>query len=191
MFTLTLVKKSILFIQCIILYFGYAKSVKTYQVHRVNATSYLVTAYPEIDYDYFKPKENMKDIDIKSAKTFNYDKKLTLLFETTLSTVLVDEKRNIRKNKVSDEFIKKVREQYFKEYFATMKTPISKASLIPDKIKPYVNFLKKNTDTIYNSTSITASERNLLKVRRLATLLIDEINNHPENAIEENHLKTK
>lgn len=176
----SLILKYILFIQCVFVSFiKITDSVKTYQVRRINESSYVVTSFPDLEYDSYNKilKQPSKDgvvslTDNMTTTTENYN---------TITTVTVGEKKDLHKfkNKVSSSMINKARENYFKNFYATLKKPINtNISLLPQKMTPYSNF------NLMGTTKSSYFQRNLNVARKLALMLISEAkgDNNPLNA---------
>lgn len=161
-----------LIVKCILIsFFTFSTSVKTYQVRRVNESTYLVTSFPEFDYDDFKKSFEEKTTTNK-VLSLNDDKRSPYslsFFDSTSSTVTVGDKREKAKNNIPASVINKAREDYFRTYFATMKK--SNLSLLPYKTHPYMNLAESLLDP--NNSSLNLNH-NLVIARKLATVLIDE-----------------
>lgn len=168
---IALIARYILFIQFIFNSFTtFSISVKTYQVRRINESTYLVTSFPDMDPDNHKRflNENNQDKMIPLE-----DKKYTDDFDTTLSTVTVGEKKDKVKHKnITPEMIKKARENYFRNYFATLKKSNISFSLIPEKANSYMNLVESNNETNVSSVKF---KQNLITARKFATVLINEL----------------
>ncbi|CAF4854899.1 unnamed protein product [Pieris macdunnoughi] len=130
-------------------------TVKNYQVRRINDTTYLVTCYPEIDC-----------LDFESQIVPVNDKRYTAFVNTWRepTTITVGEKPKHKPPSAS--FITKVRENYFRHFFATKKTPTP-----------------TDVDNMYDAFSL---DRNLQKARRLASLLKAEV---PKDVIQNSEVK--
>ncbi|CAH0721554.1 unnamed protein product, partial [Brenthis ino] len=96
-------------------------SVKTYQVNRINESSYLVTSLPDFEHaKKFDKKANGNRI-----VPINNDKRSFTIndyYDSTPSTVNVGEKKENLKVTIPASFIKNARDQYFRNYYPTMKT---------------------------------------------------------------------
>lgn len=168
---IALIARYILFIQFIFNSFTtFSISVKTYQVRRINESTYLVTSFPDMEPDSHKRflNDNSQDKLIPLE-----DKKYTDDFDTTMSTVTVGEKKDKVKHKnITPEMIKKARENYFRTYFATMKKSNISFSLLPEKANSYMNLVETNNETNVSSIKF---KQNLLTARKFATVLINEL----------------
>lgn len=163
---ISLITKYILFIQLIFNSFTtFSISVKTFQVQRINESAYLVTSLPEFETENHKRFSNKKT---KNKIVPLNDKKHTDDYDFKMSSVTVGEKRDkLRHKPVSAEFIKKVRERYFRTYYATIK---KSSSLLPEKLNPFL------LDITNSSTIKTAKfQHNLLTARKIALLLFDQL----------------
>lgn len=135
--------------------------VKNYQVRRIDESSYLVTSLP--DYDYIsKLLENKTD----PVVPMNDDKRA---FTTNTAAVTVGDAR--KSKKVPFSVINKARDNYFKNFYATMKQPISNA-LLRDKVTPKVEFTNNNIDVKGVTNKI---DSNIQMARKLASVLITEV----------------
>ncbi|CAD0198710.1 unnamed protein product [Chrysodeixis includens] len=170
---IALIARYILFIQFIFSSFTtFSISVKTYQVQRINESTYLVTSFPDMDPDTHK--RYLDKDDENKVITPNGEKKYTEDLDTTQSTVTVGEKKIKPKQKnVSPEVIQKARENYFRKYFAKTKKMNNSGSLIPEKASSYMNLVEPNKET--NVSSGGKFKQNLLTARKYATVLINEI----------------
>lgn len=169
---IALITRYILFIQLIFNSFTtFSISVKTYQVRRINESTYLVTSFPEFDNENHKRFLTESSTSINNVVTLNDDKRYTEDYDTTMSTVTVGEKRDKARQKIiTPELIKKARENYFRSYFATMRRT-NFTSLLPDKVNPYINLAESSNE---NTVLTVKFKQNLLTARKLASLLINE-----------------
>ncbi|CAG5039671.1 unnamed protein product [Parnassius apollo] len=92
-------------------------------------------------------------------------------FGATSSTVAVDEKKFKHKYKVPETVIKNARENYFRNYYATLKKTPASIDLSPSP--PYFTDLI-DSDTNFKNP-LMPSDGNLQIARRLASLLIFEM----------------
>lgn len=118
---IALATKHVLFMQWILTgLVTFSCSVKTYQVNRINESSYLVTSLPDFEHAKIDKKANVNRI-----IPINNDKRSFTIndyYDSTPSTVNVGEKKENFKTKIPASFIKKARDQYFRNYYPTMKT---------------------------------------------------------------------
>lgn len=173
---ISLITRYILFIQLIFSSFTtFSISVKTYQVRRINESTYLVTSFPELDSE--NHKRYSENITPFKVLTLNDDKKTTEDYDTTMSTVstvTVGERKAKFKQKpqITAEFIKKARENYFRTYFAAIKKTNVSHSLVPEKSNIYINMVEvNNNETTGQSAKF---KQNLITARKFAMLLINE-----------------
>uniref|UniRef100_A0A2A4JNB9 Uncharacterized protein n=1 Tax=Heliothis virescens TaxID=7102 RepID=A0A2A4JNB9_HELVI len=168
---ISLITRYILFIQFVFNSFTtFSISVKTYQVRRINESTYLVTSFPELENDNHK-RYSDNNIPNKIV-TLNDDKKFTEEYETTMSTVTVGDKREKAKSKsLSPELIKKARENYFRTYYATMKKSNYNLTMIPDRVNNFINLVEISSEN--NNISSMKFKQNLVTARKLATILIN------------------
>lgn len=128
-----------------IYYTAFCKSLNTYKVCRVNESTYLVTTYPDWDYEQLQ----------------------TVTSNGTEIPVNVGEKREKPKLKLSASFINKARENYFKTIYSTFKKSNNTDSVITANIQKSNPMEEIEAD----------SNKNLLVARKLASILLDEIQN--------------
>lgn len=145
-------------------------SVKTYQVRRINESTYLVTSLPEFENENHKRFSNDKSSN--KVVPLNDYKRYTGYYESTMSgvrsSVTVGEKRDKVKNgTVSAKFIKAVRERYFRTYYTTNKK--STISLLPEKISPFLAEISND------GAGVTVKlKQNLFKARKIASVVINQ-----------------
>lgn len=163
--------KYVLFTQWILTGLTFTNSVKTYQVDRINETSYIVTSFP--DYEQYKRMFHMKS-NIDNLFTNNDKRSIGIDYYNT-PTVTVGDKKYM-KSKIPSAYIKKVREHYFRNYYATMNKPKTPQDLY--STKPLV-FDVLETDKDSKPMKL---QKNLKTARKLASKLVFEVN----NAIKEN-----
>lgn len=174
---ISLITRYILFIQFIFNSFTTISiSVKTYQVDRINETTYVVTSLPEIDTD---SRDNRKRfLDQKNTTgslddliPLMYDKFTTGDFGTTISTVTVGEKKEKVVPKITPELIKKARENYFRTYFAMLAKLNATSSPQGDNAFQNLTLLETSTD---NNRLTAKLNQNLQIARKFASVLINE-----------------
>ncbi|CAH2062944.1 unnamed protein product, partial [Iphiclides podalirius] len=164
----------IFFIQYIVTRFvPQATSVKTYEVRRLNGSSYIVTSFPEYDYG------NSKGVDLSSnAKVIFMDDEKKVMkaghSNTGCANTTVTVGGNITKNryKMSAKAIKEARERYFKTFFATMKKTTTTANFNHSAPSAYLSW--NDPDVNVKGASVQMKE-NLQNARKFASLLIFEL----------------
>lgn len=169
----------ILFIQYIVTRFvPQAISVKTYEVRRLNESSYIVTSFPEYDFDDTKGTDstcNGKIVFMNDNKEFmKPDHNPT--HQTT--TVSIDESVIKKTHVISADAIKKARENYFKTFYATMKTP-SKTTLNAPMFFSSLNYPDINP----KGKGGTQLNHNLEMARNLALTLIFGLQKHDHDVV--------
>lgn len=161
---ITSIIRYILFVQYILLNFqSFTISVKTYQVQRINQTSYLVTSFPDSEFETFYSKGYEPKAPIDKMVFLNPVKDSLNIIATG---GLGDLKVGKPNTKLPASYINKARDNYFKYYFTeTKKTMATKPGLPPllNQDPAYLNYEYK-----WNL------EYNLLKARNLASVLISE-----------------
>lgn len=159
--------KTILLNYCIILYLSeFAVGVKTFQVRRINYSTFMVTSLPEFDYDNYK---NMINFKRTKGKLLSFSDDTFEAYDMT--TIPIGGKRN--KAKVPALYINKIRENYFRHYYGTLKkSNKTTMSLIPSSItdKPILT----NSSAIALKSANSGLIANIDKARRLASVLIGE-----------------
>lgn len=163
---ISLITRYIFFIQLILNSFTtFSYSLKTYQVQCINESTYLVTSLPEFEN---VNRKRLSHNAITKLFSLNDAKRSTNHHSSTRSSVTVgEERRKIQAKTISPEFIKKVRENYFR----TFHTTVGKAthSLLPDKLNRY------QIDISTSSTDLTAKiNSNLVIARKIASVLINK-----------------
>lgn len=160
-----------LVVKCIFIsFFTFSISVKTYQVRRVNESTYLVTSFPEFDYENFD-KTTKKETTISDGKISTYYTTASY-FDGTTSTVTVGDNKDRTKQRISASEINKARENYFRQFYATVKK--SNMSLLPLKVQPYLTLADS---TFEPPNSVANLNHNLLIARKLASVLVTEVQN--------------
>lgn len=156
--------RHILYVQYILLNFhSFTVSVKTYQVHRINESSYLVTSLPDSEFELFNSKVYDPKGSVDKMIFLNPGKDTLNPFDVGSLGESKVEKPN---TKVSASYINKARENYFKHHFSESKKPVATNMELPHQ---------SNQDAIYLNYEIKSNlESNLLKARNLASVLINE-----------------
>lgn len=168
---ISLVTRYIFFIQLIFSSFTtFSISVKTYQVRRINDTTFLVTRFPEFDFD------NKKRY-LEANSTNNYQESYFPLMQqkhTTedyeITTVSVGDKRPKPKPKITSEVIKKARENYFRRYFSIVAKTNTNISLLPEGFHTYTNMVEGIDEADYSNKL----KQNLMTAKKLAGILLSE-----------------
>lgn len=167
-----------LLVKCFLISFiTHTISVKTYQVRRVNESTYLVTSFPELDYENYKNVVTGNVLSPKNKETTLSDDKRSpfpstlSFFYSTVSTVSVGDSKNRSKLKIPASVINKARDNYFRHFYATMKK--SNISLFPQKFNHQYMTLPE-TD-VGEKNPVSSVNNNLLTARKLASLLITEV----------------
>lgn len=161
---ITLIIRYILFVQYILLNFhSFTISVKTYQVQRINDSSYLVTSFPDSEFEtfYSKAYEPRGPVDkmvfLKAGKD-----PLTNFVTGSLGYSKVMKPST----QLSASYINKARDNYFKQYFSERKKPMDTYTGLP---------ALANQDPAYLNYEMKSSiEFNLIKARNLASVLVNE-----------------
>lgn len=141
----------------------FGTSVKTYQVRRLNDSSYLVTSFPDYDYENYyrrfdakERKENVISLSRKSSNSID-DYETTALNEVK------------SKNKISSSLINKARDNYFKTFYTTKKKPMNTKMCLQQKGFNFSNTVLAN---IKENKPVSRLYLNLEKARNLASILI-------------------
>lgn len=167
------------FLRCLFLvnFSLYTYSSKTFQVHRFNETSYIVTTVPDMDDPYnIVLDDNVfgKTDTGKRVGNSDYD-----CAGCIINTIKVGDVPAKRKTKVSIAFINKARENYFRKYYGTTKKP-TLSSLLPDKVLPYMQYFDS---TASSQQSYENSFSNLEMARKLAYVLMAEVQTKTEERL--------
>lgn len=158
---ITSVIRHILFIHCILLHFHtFSISVKTYQVQRINESSYLVTSFPDSEFETFYSKAY--------APKDTEDKMIFLNpVKDSLITSSLEDVKVVKPNaKLPASYINKARDNYFKHYLTETKKPVVSNAGSPP--------LVTQEPALFNYDIKTNLELNLQKARNLASVLINE-----------------
>lgn len=161
---ITSVIRHIFFVQYILLNFhSFTLSVKTYQVQRINQSSYLVTSFPDSEFETFYSKGYQPKVPIDKMVFLNSGKDA---LNTIITGGLGDSKVGKPNAKLPASYINKARENYFKHYFSETKKPmVPKGGLTP----------LPNQDLVFYNYELKSNlEDNVLKARNLASILISE-----------------
>lgn len=119
---ISLITKHVLFMQWILTdLVTFSCSIKTYQVERINESSYLVTSFPHFHQKRIKNIRNFKriipiDNNKRYVNFYSY-------YDSTPCTVNVDGRKGA-KGKIPASVINKARDHYFRHYYATLKTTV-------------------------------------------------------------------
>lgn len=119
---ISLITKHVLFMQWILTdLVTFSSSIKTYQVERINESSYLVTSLPQFDHRRFKNMRNFKRIiPIDNNKRYVT---VNSYYGSTPCTVNVGGRKGT-KARIPASMINRARDHYFRHYYATLKTTV-------------------------------------------------------------------
>lgn len=157
---ITSIIRHILFVQYILLNFHkFSISVKTYQVRRINASSYLVTSFPDSEFETFSSKAYEPKDPVDKTVFFNP------VNDPLITEGLEDGYVGKPNVKLSASYINKARDNYFKHYYDTKKPVITNAGLPSSPTQDL---------SLFDYESRSNLDFNLLKARNLASVLISE-----------------
>lgn len=165
---ITSIIRYILFVQYILLNFhSFTISVKTYQVQRLNESSYLVTSFPDSEFETFSSKAFVPKGPIDKMVFLNTGKDP---FSTIATGGLgsLGGAKAVKPNArlLPASYINKARENYFKHYFSETKKPVITNAVLPP--------LPNQDPAFFNYEVKSNLEFNLLKARNLVSVLISE-----------------
>lgn len=141
----------------------FAICVETYQVRRINKSTFLVTNVPDINYNKYG-----NDMHPEKAENTLLLTKNDYIFKehNRPTTVSIGEKKN--KVRIPSSYIKRARAMYFKHFYETT-TKTNNSTLLPQK--------NENINTEFRNrvkSGETSFKRNQDTVKRLVALLISE-----------------
>lgn len=155
---------------------------KTYQVHRINETAYLVIAVPDFNDNnetrHVSESNNNENNLINKPKTSYKGSNFTNPYSSSII--------NHQKGKISQEEINKARETYFRIFNATMKPTPSIGELFPI-VPAYTNVSRINN--IHNNCGEDTSAQNLETARSLVSALLQQIHFKPRERIKRKSIK--
>lgn len=156
---ITSIIRHILFVQYILLHFHtFSICVKTYQVQRINESSFLVTSFPDSEFETFYSKPHAPK-DTEDKMIF-----LNPIKDPLFTSSLEDVKVGKANAKLPASYINKARDNYFKHYLTEPKKPVV-TNAVP---------LANQDSALFNYDNKLSLELNLQKARNLASVLISE-----------------
>lgn len=152
--------------------------VNIYKIRRLNESTYLVTSFPEWDYEQFSKSPSYVEKQDPYQDIFLNYKTNVEVDNVKANDVdilgLQEEKGN---SKISPEFIAKARDNYFRTYYNTSKKLNKTKYLFP------YNIFKTDNNKYENWTNIISryENNNLRMARKLACILLGEIQIYTNN----------
>lgn len=165
----------LLHIHACIIYFATICESKTYKVHRLNDSTYLVTSYPEWKYDELQFVHNNNVVNDERKEHFIDGKRESSSSNSdTANAINVGGRSKETSTKIPSSLIAKARENYFRTFYATMKSPEKPVYVLTNKM-----FGPTRIDTKSEITALSHSNgvnnENLVMARKLASILLGEI----------------
>ncbi|CAG9792116.1 unnamed protein product [Diatraea saccharalis] len=161
---------NVLLVKCIFIsFFTISISVKTYQVRRVNESTYLVTSFPEFDYENFRLYQEYT-LKPRYPPSTDKGKSSRSVYHNTKTVTIVGGTNENMKPKVPASVINEARDNYFKTFYATMRK----------SIQTNHHFITMTEATAEKKHNLTNFNQNLLTARKLASFLIGEVQNKPD-----------